>query len=135
MASVSKEDRQQRFTAQPTDNQYLQLKAQRDQLRQSYIAQGKMADPDAKYKLGEAPQFVAECMDMCPLFERHEREFQNGGLDKLEKIPGTDRVDTSRAVKRYRRSAAGDPPPLPCDVRPPAVLQVFYLASFTLENI
>ena len=33
-----------------------------------------------------------------------------------------------RAVKRYRRSAAGDPPPLPCDVRPPQIL-------IDLENI
>ena len=39
-----------------------------------------MADPNARYNLGEEPQFQAECMDMCPEFERHEREYQNGLL-------------------------------------------------------
>jgi hypothetical protein len=33
-------------------------------------------------------------------------------------------VDHEKAVKRYRRSAAGDPEPMPCDVRPPSVLVV-----------
>jgi hypothetical protein len=98
------------------------MKASREDLRQMYIASKKMADPNIQYTLGDAPQFVAECMDFCPEFERHEREYQSG-LDKLEKIPGTDSVDHSKAVKRYRRSAAGDPPPLPCDVRPPHILQ------------
>jgi hypothetical protein len=117
-------ERQSRF-AGPSNhqNQYLAMKAKRDTLRDMYIQQGKMADPSAKYKLGQAPQFKAECLDMCPEFERHEREFQTGGLDKFERLRGTDFVDHSRAVKRYRRSAAGDPPPLPCDVRPPYILQ------------
>lgn len=101
------------------------MKAERESLRKMYIRQKKMADPDEKYELGKAPPFIAECSDFCPEFERHEREFQSGGLDKFEKVPGTDnQIDHARAVKRYRRSAAGDPPPLPCDVRPPKVLQV-----------
>jgi hypothetical protein len=36
-------------------------------------------------------------------------------------------------VKRYRRSAAGDPPPLPCDVRPPPVLK--QTLQYLLEQI
>ncbi|KAI8926799.1 SAC3/GANP/Nin1/mts3/eIF-3 p25, partial [Entophlyctis helioformis] len=67
------------------------------------------------------------CMDMCPEFERHEREYQKG-LDPLERLstasPNDYQVDHARAVKRYRRAAAGDPPPLPCDVRPPHVLEM-----------
>lgn len=99
------------------------MKAEREQLTAMYILQKKMGDPNAKYNLGEEPQFIAECPDMCPEFERHEREYQNG-LIKYEMITNTSHVDHQRAVKRYRRSAAGDPPPLPCDVRPPPVLKV-----------
>jgi hypothetical protein len=102
----------------------LELKEKRQDLAEYYIKQGKMADPKLKYSLRSAPALVGECLDMCPLFERHEREFQTGGLDKVEKILGTENVDHEKAVKRYRRSAAGDPPPLPCDVRPPNVLMV-----------
>ncbi|RKP01914.1 hypothetical protein CXG81DRAFT_11410, partial [Caulochytrium protostelioides] len=80
-----------------------------------------MADPSATYHLKDAIRLVPECRDMCPEFERHEREFQKA-LHFLEKIPGTDQVDHQKAVKRYRRSAAGDPPPLPSDIRPPPVL-------------
>lgn len=46
-------------------------------------------------------------------------------------LPGTEleqqpRVDHARAVKKYRRSAAGkDPEIFPEDIRPPAVLKVF----------
>ena len=118
------QDRNLKFSSSVKGNRYLELKEQRQELAALYIKQGKMADPEQKYSLGSAPALVGECMDMCPLFERHEREFQTGGLDKSEKLPGTENVDHQKAVKRYRRSAAGDPPPLPCDVRPPKVLVV-----------
>ncbi|KAF8509854.1 SAC3/GANP/Nin1/mts3/eIF-3 p25 family-domain-containing protein, partial [Hysterangium stoloniferum] len=64
------------------------------------------------------------CMDMCPEFERHEREYQKD-VDEWEKIPNTNpkRIDHVRAVKKYRRSAAGNDDPLPSDLRPPAVLK------------
>ncbi|KAI8916211.1 SAC3/GANP/Nin1/mts3/eIF-3 p25 family-domain-containing protein [Gorgonomyces haynaldii] len=117
-----REQRQERFSAGASENRFMELRDGRDSLMEYYIQQGKMADPKQKYNLGEAPVLVAECMDMCPEFERHEREYQNG-LMKFEMIPGTMQVDHQRAVKRFRRSAAGDPPPLPCDVRPPPVLE------------
>ena len=108
-------------------NRFMEMRETREALREMYIKQNKMADPEARYNLGEAPEFKAECMDMCPEYERHEREYQKG-LDPFERLPMTDpseyHVDHKRAVKRYRRSAAGDPPPLPCDVRPPPVLKV-----------
>lgn len=63
-----------------------------------------MADPEAFYQMDNAVRFVAECMDMCPEYEREEREFTNF-LEPFEKIPGTERVDHSKAVKRYKRSA------------------------------
>jgi hypothetical protein len=103
------------------------MKDERPALAQWYIQQGKMADPKASYKLDNAIQFVAECQDMCPEYERHEREYTNflepfEKVERIDQIPGTDRVDHLKAVKRYKRSAAGDPPPLPCDVRPPPIL-------------
>lgn len=128
------QERNLKFSTSIKGNRYLELKEKRQELAAYYIKQGKMADPERKYSLGSAPALVGECMDMCPLFERHEREFQTGGLDKSEKIPGTENVDHQRAVKRYRRSAAGDPPPLPCDVRPPHVLMV-WSSSLKVENI
>ncbi|KAI8815498.1 SAC3/GANP/Nin1/mts3/eIF-3 p25 family-domain-containing protein [Cladochytrium replicatum] len=53
-----------------------------------------------------------------------------------KQIPGTDNVDHSRAVKRFKRPAAGDPPPLPSDVRPPPVLMktLNYLIYDVLAN-
>lgn len=61
------------------------MKDQREALTKLYISQKKMSDPSTQYKLGEQPKFVAECMDMCPEFERHEREYQNG-LIKFEMV-------------------------------------------------
>ncbi|KAJ3021576.1 hypothetical protein HKX48_008243 [Thoreauomyces humboldtii] len=87
-----------------------------------YIAEGKMDDPDVQYRLEDARDFLGECEDMCPEYERHEREYQKG-LMEFEKLPDTERVDHQKAVKRYRRSAADDEKPLPCDVRPPRVLE------------
>nr|KAJ3421447.1 hypothetical protein HK105_003474 [Polyrhizophydium stewartii] len=84
--TTTKSDRDERFAVKSSGaNRYMELKAQRDALQQKYIAEGKMADPDARYDLDNAPKFVAECMDMCPEFERHEREFERG-LDRFEKI-------------------------------------------------
>ncbi|KAI9335748.1 SAC3/GANP/Nin1/mts3/eIF-3 p25, partial [Obelidium mucronatum] len=62
-----------------------------------------------------------ECLDMCPEYERHERWFRDA-LFPFEKIPGTNDVDHTKAVKRYRRSASDNFTVLPCDVRPPHVL-------------
>lgn len=59
---------------------------------------------------------------MCPLYEREEREYQNN-VDKLEFIPGSRRIDPSRAVKAYHRPAAGNEQPPPEDIRPPDVLK------------
>ncbi|KAJ3217920.1 hypothetical protein HDU67_007071 [Dinochytrium kinnereticum] len=109
-------------TGYALENRYMEMKDRREDLKQSYIAAGKMQDPEKKVHLDDAIDFVGECLDMCPEFERHEREYQNALAD-FEKLPGTDdKVDHARAVKRYRRSAAGDPEPMPCDVRPPSIL-------------
>lgn len=61
------------------------MKKTRVALRQAYIRQGKLADPDNVQHLSKAIQFVGECQDMCPEYERYERELQMG-LDPLEKV-------------------------------------------------
>jgi hypothetical protein len=77
--------RNERFESAPEDNRFMELKDKREDLAAMYIKAKKMADPNEKYSLGEEPEFIAECWDMCPEFERHEREFQNN-LIKFEMV-------------------------------------------------
>ncbi|KAI8898431.1 SAC3/GANP/Nin1/mts3/eIF-3 p25 family-domain-containing protein [Globomyces pollinis-pini] len=142
---VSKEERQQRFATQLAENKYLEMQKERPILEAKYIAAKKMADPTVTYTLENAITFIAECQDMCPEFEREDREFSNT-LDPFEMLPRDNkldapRVDHQKAVKRYKRSGAGDPPPLPSDVRPPLVLKrtlkyLFYdlISTYGLEE-
>ncbi|KAJ3101024.1 hypothetical protein HDU96_010146 [Phlyctochytrium bullatum] len=57
------------------------MKEGRDALKQAYIDSGKMQDPSKKVHLDDAIDFIGECLDMCPEFERHEREYQNALAD------------------------------------------------------
>lgn len=67
-------------------------------------------------------KLVGTCEDMCPEYERVEREVQKE-LDRFELVPGTTQADPHAAVKIYRRPAAGRELPLPEEVRPPRVLE------------
>ncbi|CAO1628269.1 unnamed protein product [Sympodiomycopsis kandeliae] len=123
--AVADAARKTRFTPQPsseTSNKWLAMKAQRPALRQKYIDDGLLPDPDKPQDLSQATRFVGTCTDMCPEYERQEREFQGEG-DELEVYTGTTKLDPSLAVKIYRRPAAGREVPLPDDVRPPIVLK------------
>ncbi|KAG5461778.1 MAG: hypothetical protein BJ554DRAFT_5975, partial [Olpidium bornovanus] len=143
----------------------------RDNLRKKYVQENKIQDASNPRPLSEAITLVGECEDMCPEFERHEREYQKL-VDKLElvllrvatgsgrrpgrssgvvrkrgserdflargshertTVPGTSRIDHSRAVKAYHRSAAGRMEELPCDIRPPAVLK--QTMDYLIDNI
>ncbi|KAK9760878.1 actin cytoskeleton and mitosis protein, partial [Basidiobolus ranarum] len=115
------EERAARFNNVPDANRYQELKAIRPALRADYIAKGLIQDPNKPIRLDQAINFVGTCQDMCPEFEREEREYQKN-LEKFELIPGTSRIDHARAVKAYHRPAAGNEQPLPSDVRPPPVL-------------
>ncbi|GJJ14158.1 hypothetical protein Clacol_008418 [Clathrus columnatus] len=105
-------------------NRFLELKALRPSQRAHAILNKLIADPENRTDLTGAITVVGTCLDMCPEFERHEREFQKD-VDEWEKIPGTSpkRIDHIRAVKKYRRSAAGNEDPLPSDLRPPHILK------------
>ncbi|TCD60994.1 hypothetical protein EIP91_009186 [Steccherinum ochraceum] len=84
------------------------------------IAEKKWADPDAPMRLEDAITPVGTCTDMCPKFERYRREREHN-LDKWEVIPGTKRVDHSRAVKMYERASGAKS--LPSDLRTPETCQ------------
>ncbi|PWN87546.1 hypothetical protein FA10DRAFT_269500 [Acaromyces ingoldii] len=116
------EERKKRFENLPSQNRFFELKSSRDALRARYIREGLLPDPDKPQDLSAAQSLRGTCQDMCPDFEREEREFQNEG-DALEMFPGSSRIDPALAVKIYRRPAAGRELPLPEDVRPPAVLR------------
>ncbi|EIN04440.1 hypothetical protein PUNSTDRAFT_146422 [Punctularia strigosozonata HHB-11173 SS5] len=97
-----------------------QLTKARELERKRAIAEGKMDDPLVPKRLEDAINMVGTCMDMCPRFERYVRWSENF-LDKWELIPGTNKIDHKRAVKRYAR-AVGDQT-IPSDLRPPPVLK------------
>ncbi|CUM66228.1 uncharacterized protein PRCAT00003888001 [Priceomyces carsonii] len=71
--------------------------------------------------LNDAIVFRGTCLEMCPTFERVRRALENN-VKYLEKDPNTNKISHERAVKAFSRPAAGQPPPLPSDVRPPHVL-------------
>ncbi|PVU88518.1 hypothetical protein BB561_005807 [Smittium simulii] len=134
-SSLAKESRDFRFNKAPASNKYLQLKDDRERLRNDYILKGILDDPNAKKVLSAAKPTVGTCTLMCPDFEAEEREYQKG-LDKLEMIPGTDKVDKSKAVKTFHRSAAGNDQPLPEDIRTPQTLErtMDYLINIILPS-
>ncbi|KAJ1927330.1 actin cytoskeleton and mitosis protein [Tieghemiomyces parasiticus] len=115
------DSREQRFNAQLDHNRYLELKPARARERERCVALGLIPDPNVPRSLDDAITLIGTCQDMCPLFEREEREYQNN-VERFEYTPGTRRIDPVRAVKSFHRSAAGNDQPLPSDVRPPDVL-------------
>ncbi|XP_043437586.1 SAC3 domain-containing protein 1 isoform X1 [Prionailurus bengalensis] len=82
---------------------------------------------------------VGTCPDMCPAAERVQREKERR-LHRFEVAPGCrgdrPRADPQRAVKEYRRPAAGKARPPPSQLRPPSVLlaTVRYLAGEVAER-
>ncbi|BFZ61169.1 actin cytoskeleton and mitosis protein [Saitoella coloradoensis] len=98
------------------------LQRRRELERADAIRKGLLQDPENPRPLDEAIKFVGTCVEMCPEFERVQRERQNN-VDRLECDPETGRVSKELAVKIFHRPAAGDPPQLPSDVRPSLVLK------------
>lgn len=79
------EDRRKRFENLPKQNRFFEMRAERESLRTRYIASGVLPDPDKPQDLAAAKTFTGACTEMCPEFEREEREFQNEG-DPLEMV-------------------------------------------------
>lgn len=86
--------------------------------------------------LNEAIAFQGTCLDMCPVFERVRRALENN-VKSFEKDPVTNKISRDRAVKAFSRPAAGQPPLMPSDVRPPHVLQktLDYIIDNALEQL
>lgn len=62
-----------------------QLKPHRERERRDAIAAGLIPDPLKPRRLDEAIVFNGTCQDMCPEFEREEREFQKN-VDRWELV-------------------------------------------------
>ena len=137
MDGAKDEERIERFRPREdaTATRLAKLKTLHAQKRETYMAEGVLPDPARPDHLQNATKLVGTCMDMCPEYERLEREVQKE-LDRFEMAPGTTTADPRLAVKIYRRPAAGRELPLPEDVRPPAVLQrtLDYLISELLPS-
>ena len=104
------------------------MKDKREDLRLEYVKKGLVNDRNEQLDLKDAIIFRGDCLDMCPEYERHMREYMRK-LHIYEMVEGTEndqfpRADPERMVKAYERSGAGKDAPLPCDVRPIPVLVV-----------
>jgi len=63
----------------------LQLKPLREEQRLRAIKQGLIPDPSKPMRLAQATDFEGTCEEMCPEWEREEREYQNN-VDPLERV-------------------------------------------------
>lgn len=108
----------------------------REEERKEMEKRGLVDRQDTKKNLQDAIVFIGSCTDMCPTFERVRRTYENN-FKHLEKDPNTGKVTRELAVKAFSRPAAGQPPPLPSDVRPPAMLQstLYYLIDKVVPEL
>ncbi|KAG5437182.1 hypothetical protein PCANB_001159 [Pneumocystis canis] len=116
------EARHRRFEKTLSENRYKELKPEREREREEATRLGLIDDPNKPKRLHQALTFIGTCQDMCPLFEREQREYQKN-LERWEINPLTGRVDKNLAVKAFHRPAAGNEQALPSDVRPPHILK------------
>lgn len=99
---------------------YETMNAMRETERREMEERHLVDSSAVRKNLDEAIVFQGTCQQMCPIFERVRRAYENNVLS-LEKDP-SGHVTPELAVKAFSRPAAGQPPPLPSDVRPPDVL-------------
>ncbi|KAG7665342.1 SAC3 [[Candida] subhashii] len=111
---------------------YEQFQKLRDIERKKMEELGLVDAENIAKDLNDAITFQGSCLDMCPVFERVRRQLENN-VKALEKDPVTNKISKERAIKAFSRPAAGQPPPLPSEVRPPHILK--YTLDFLVENI
>lgn len=104
----------------------------RDVERSTMETRGLVDKEDTRKTLEDAISFTGSCFDMCPIFERIRRSAEND-VTKYEKDPMTGKIMKSKAIKAFSRPAAGQPPPLPSDVRPPQILM--QTLDYIIENL
>lgn len=115
---------------------YEDFQKMRDVERKKMEELGLVDAENSAKDLNEAIVFKGTCLDMCPVFERVRRALENN-VKSLEKDPVTNKISRERAVKAFSRPAAGQPPLMPSDVRPPHVLQktLDYIIDNVLEQL
>ncbi|KAJ8100297.1 SAC3/GANP/Nin1/mts3/eIF-3 p25 family-domain-containing protein [Lipomyces tetrasporus] len=110
---------------------YEKLVQIRNKERVEMERRGLVDKQDTRKTLNEAIVFTGTCVDMCPVFERVRRARENN-ISPAEKN-ANGKYDRNLAVKAFSRPAAGQPPPLPSDVRPPGILQA--TLTYLIDNI
>ncbi|KAK9235986.1 SAC3/GANP/Nin1/mts3/eIF-3 p25 family-domain-containing protein [Lipomyces kononenkoae] len=110
---------------------YDKLQQLRNKERLEMERRGLVDKQDTRKTLNEAIVFTGTCMDMCPVFERVRRARENN-MSPIEKN-ASGKYDRNLVVKAFSRPAAGQPPPLPSDVRPPGILQA--TLTYLINNI
>lgn len=115
---------------------YEDFQKMRDVERKKMEELGLVDAENSAKDLNEAIVFKGTCLDMCPVFERVRRALENN-VKSLEKDPVTNKISRERAVKAFSRPAAGQPPLMPSDVRPPHVLKqtLDYIIDNVLEQL
>ncbi|GJQ10008.1 hypothetical protein GpartN1_g1799.t1 [Galdieria partita] len=92
-----------------------------------------------KQQLSAAQNLSGTCLEMCPSEERSRRELQRDlSIFEIDyTIPTVEgeppKVDHSKAVKKYVRSAACQEAPKPSEIRPPHILEK--TMEYLIENI
>lgn len=110
---------------------YEDFQKMRDKERKVMEDKGLVDKEDTRKTLEDAISFQGSCLEMCPVYERIRRSIEND-VRKYEKDPNG-KISKDKAIKAFSRPAAGQPPPLPSDVRPPQVL--FRTLAYIIDHI
>lgn len=119
----------------PLQSAYDEMNEMRDRERTEMEKRKLVDNSDIRKNLDDAIVFIGSCKQMCPVFERVRRAHENNVLSVEKNAHG--QVNPDLAVKAFSRPAAGQPPPLPSDVRPPKVLvqTLEYLVSSIVPQL
>ncbi|CCH44046.1 Nuclear mRNA export protein SAC3 [Wickerhamomyces ciferrii] len=110
---------------------YEEFQKMRDQERSVMEEKGLVDKEDTRKTLEDAISFQGSCLEMCPVYERIRRSIEND-VRKYEK-DNSGKISPHNAIKAFSRPAAGQPPPLPSDVRPPQILN--QTLDYIVDNI
>eukprot|EP01135_Chromosphaera_perkinsii_P002801 Nk52_evm10s227 gene=Nk52_evmTU10s227 len=122
---VTSETRSMRFDVSGQSSERYRILDDRDKA----FRESSQGEHTSRRDLKDAVSMIGTCEDMCPEKERYQREVQND-LSAFEIIKGTEysrtgqfpHCDHTKAIKKYRRPAAGNEHPLPHEVRSPKAL-------------
>lgn len=122
-------------SGRPFQEIYDEFRVMREKERKEMESRGLVDRQNVRKNLSEALAFQGSCHTMCPAVERVRRSIERN-VSSIEKDE-TGKISGERAVKAFSRPAAGQPPPLPSDVRPPRVLlqTLKYLVDTALPQL